>query len=620
MPRNQTTISVSLSADTRRLQTDLRRARFQWQKYSRNVRRDLQTAFRGVGRLAAGAAGAFAAATADALRFSDEIAKQARNAGLSADEFQRLSYAYQIAGSSQKALTKGTQQLQRNLQQAGDGLNTYVRAFERVGLSADDLISLSTANKLRTVIGALQGIDDQTVRTATSLELLGGAGRELGTILADPAGFEEAQRRFENLGGILDERLLGNAEKLNDELFTLAQVMRAQFATALLEAVGHTGNWDSTIQRAGSTVREVTGGILDGAQAVLEYRRQIEAAAIALGVSVLTTRLTAFVAVLAAIPGAVRAANAVLISFAARWAALGTAIQAAGVAVAAGAVVYQIGQLTSVIGRYRDEMDALERSTGDLEDTTARLNERLAKLGITREQLRASPIIGTIDPAQQESLTNFVQGIRDEGKAAVAEIATTLDVAFEPREMDARIRIFYDELSRFSGTRPEDFQFNPQGIEIIDEEGYQDALRNAIPPPEEVNAAFADFGEDVKTSLNFALSAAITGGDPFQAFSLALVNRVSQSLVDSLFDGAFGSLLGSFGIPGFQFGGTVPGPLGRPTLAVVHGGEEVIPAGRGGVTQQFVFNWNGGSPTQRDRIALTNAVADAAALARYQAS
>ncbi len=36
------------------------------------------------------------------------------------------------------------------------------------------------------------------------------------------------------------------------------------------------------------------------------------------------------------------------------------------------------------------------------------------------------------------------------------------------------------------------------------------------------------------------------------------------------------------GIPGFADGGTVPGPTGAPTLAVVHGGEQVIPVGGGG--------------------------------------
>ncbi len=46
------------------------------------------------------------------------------------------------------------------------------------------------------------------------------------------------------------------------------------------------------------------------------------------------------------------------------------------------------------------------------------------------------------------------------------------------------------------------------------------------------------------------------------------------------------------GVPGFARGGIVPGPWGRPALAIVHGGETVTPAGRaGGVTQ--VINMQG---------------------------
>jgi hypothetical protein len=42
-----------------------------------------------------------------------------------------------------------------------------------------------------------------------------------------------------------------------------------------------------------------------------------------------------------------------------------------------------------------------------------------------------------------------------------------------------------------------------------------------------------------------------------------------------------GSLGGNL-VPHMALGGVVPGPIGAPTLAVIHGGETVIPAGRGG--------------------------------------
>lgn len=35
-------------------------------------------------------------------------------------------------------------------------------------------------------------------------------------------------------------------------------------------------------------------------------------------------------------------------------------------------------------------------------------------------------------------------------------------------------------------------------------------------------------------------------------------------------------------LPGFQRGGIVPGPVGRPMAAIVHGGERIMPANQAG--------------------------------------
>src|SRR5262249_8565120 len=47
-------------------------------------------------------------------------------------------------------------------------------------------------------------------------------------------------------------------------------------------------------------------------------------------------------------------------------------------------------------------------------------------------------------------------------------------------------------------------------------------------------------------------------------------------------------------LPGFQEGGTVRGPIGAPLLAMVHGGETILPVGRGGVaggvTNHYTIN------------------------------
>lgn len=79
-------------------------------------------------------------------------------------------------------------------------------------------------------------------------------------------------------------------------------------------------------------------------------------------------------------------------------------------------------------------------------------------------------------------------------------------------------------------------------------------------------------------------------------------------------EGAWNSLKNkarSIGIPGFQTGGIVPGPIGSPQLAMVHGGEEVKPVGTstsgggtgGGVTINVQVGLYAGAETEKRAIA-----------------
>ena len=61
--------------------------------------------------------------------------------------------------------------------------------------------------------------------------------------------------------------------------------------------------------------------------------------------------------------------------------------------------------------------------------------------------------------------------------------------------------------------------------------------------------------------------------------------------------GSSGITGGSYGLPSFDTGGPVPGPIGSPVPAIVHGGEYVIPASRvggggGGNTNYYAITVN----------------------------
>jgi len=57
------------------------------------------------------------------------------------------------------------------------------------------------------------------------------------------------------------------------------------------------------------------------------------------------------------------------------------------------------------------------------------------------------------------------------------------------------------------------------------------------------------------------------------------------------------------GLPGFAEGGVVPGPVGSPVLAVVHGGETIIPAGQAGPVREDHYHLTINSYAKTEQVA-----------------
>jgi hypothetical protein len=78
--------------------------------------------------------------------------------------------------------------------------------------------------------------------------------------------------------------------------------------------------------------------------------------------------------------------------------------------------------------------------------------------------------------------------------------------------------------------------------------------------------------------MSMLLSDFITGGiQGFEDLGTAMLRMFQRLALESAFK-SIGEAIGLPGLPSFQFGGYVPGPIGMPQLAVVHGGEFVSPA------------------------------------------
>jgi hypothetical protein len=246
---------LQLSADDAKLQRDLRKANKTIANYAKNTKK----AFANIAKITAGASVAFAGLANQSIKAADEIAKSARNAGLNTSAYQELAVAFELGGSSAEALVKTTQALSRQVRDLGRGLSTQRDAFDALGLSFEGLVKLSPEEQLLKVIAALQGMENVSERSAIAQQILGRAGKELGTIMSETAGsLSLARDRARDLGLSIGSELLGNAEKANDSMFLLGESIKANFTKAILEALPVSGDYDDKIKAIGEAVKALT--------------------------------------------------------------------------------------------------------------------------------------------------------------------------------------------------------------------------------------------------------------------------------------------------------------------------------------------------------------------------
>lgn len=129
----------------------------------------------------------------------DEIAKMAKRTGWAVESLSELDYIAKLSGTDLKSVETATKKLSRTIVDASDGMVTYVREFDRLGLSVDDLMKMGPEQQFWAVAQAIANMEDPTLRSNAALELFGRSGTDLLPIFADgAAGIEEMKKSYEN--------------------------------------------------------------------------------------------------------------------------------------------------------------------------------------------------------------------------------------------------------------------------------------------------------------------------------------------------------------------------------------------------------------------------------------
>lgn len=155
---------------------------------------------------------AFANGITSVASYGDHIDKASQQMGISAEKYMEWDAILQHSGASIDSLRTGMRTL-------ASAVETGNEAFERIGLTQEELANMSQEEIFAATIEGLQNVESTTERTYLAGQLLGRGATELGALLNTSAEDTEAMRqRVHELGGVLSDEAVKDAAHFQDSL------------------------------------------------------------------------------------------------------------------------------------------------------------------------------------------------------------------------------------------------------------------------------------------------------------------------------------------------------------------------------------------------------------------
>lgn len=144
--------------------------------------------------------------------YGDNIDKMSQKMGMSAQAYQEWDAIMQHSGTSIESMQAGMKTLANAVENGN-------KAFERLGMSQEEIANMSQEELFGATITALQNVESETERTYLAGQLLGRGATELGALLNTSAEDTEAMRqRVHELGGVMSDEAVKSAAAYQDSL------------------------------------------------------------------------------------------------------------------------------------------------------------------------------------------------------------------------------------------------------------------------------------------------------------------------------------------------------------------------------------------------------------------
>lgn len=205
------------------------------------------------------------------LESADALDDLSESLGVSSTFLQEMGYAAKVSGLETETMNQALGVFSRNIGQAAAGSQEMAKGFRTLGVSITD-----SSGKLKTTEQLFYEVADgvgrfgsEAEQAAALSEVFGRAGGKFVALFKEgsPAIREMANKAHE-LGLVLDESLIRNAGKANDQIEILGKVLKTQATAAVAQ-------FAPEIQRGATFLIEFTKNTIDSAKALAEWARYL---------------------------------------------------------------------------------------------------------------------------------------------------------------------------------------------------------------------------------------------------------------------------------------------------------------------------------------------------------
>ena len=164
----------------------------------------------------AGVSGALIKTAGDTAAYGDQIDKASQKLGVSSTFYQEWQAVLQHSGTDMDKMSATFKKLATASQDASADQQA---AFEKLGLSMDDVSKMSPEELFTHVISGLQGMEEVTERTSLATTLLGKGAMEMGALLNTSSEDTQAMiDKVHDLGGVMGEDAVKASARYQDSL------------------------------------------------------------------------------------------------------------------------------------------------------------------------------------------------------------------------------------------------------------------------------------------------------------------------------------------------------------------------------------------------------------------